>query len=292
MCRPQNVSRASAAARGHRRPFAGIALLIAAGAIWAMATDPACAQQIGAARIVVNQVTGRPPGASQITLRAGIDVVQNEAIETGASSACRVVFQDNTELSVGASSSVTLDRFVFDPNPAKSAVAVSMAKGVARLSTGLLPKEDYSVATPSATIGVRGTVLTITVSLRGTTTVSVGSGSAFVTGAGRTVTVPTGYSTLVVRGSPPTIPVPTPPAPPMTTEMDRLLLQASTVEGGTRVAARSSPAVSPQGDGNTWMLSPNIDPKIQSEIAEDATPLRPTARIVQQGSPGSKGTHR
>ena len=58
--------------------------------------------------------------------------VQNEVIDTADQSASRVVFQDKTELSVGPQSSVVLDRFVFDPDPSKSAVAISIAKGVAR----------------------------------------------------------------------------------------------------------------------------------------------------------------
>ncbi|HZT89781.1 MAG TPA: FecR domain-containing protein [Stellaceae bacterium] len=259
--------------------------IIAAAVLFCLSAAPqAAAQQIGAARIVVNQVTGTPPAAQPVTLRAGIDVVQNEIIDTAASSACRVVFQDNTELSVGASSQVKLDRFVFDPNPSKSAVAISMAKGVARFSTGLLPKENYQITTPGATIGIRGTVLMLTVSARGVSTISVESGSAYVTGAGRTVTVLAGQSTLVVPGSPPTTPVATPPSPPITIEMDRLL-QAANEEYGTRAPARSSPATMPQGGGNTWMLSPNIDPKIQSEIAGDETPPG------FPGSGGSKGTH-
>ena len=113
-----------------------------------------------AAAQVVNTVTGTIQSSRQRSvMRAGIDVFQNEAIDTGDNSASRVVFQDRTELSIGPTSEVVLDRFVFDPNPSNSAVAVSVAKGVARFSTGLLPKPDYLIRTPSCTIGVRGTIL-------------------------------------------------------------------------------------------------------------------------------------
>src|SRR5580704_2285703 len=79
--------------------------------------------QIGATAQVVNSVTGTLATTRQTQiLRAGIDV-----------------FQDQTQLSIGPVSEVVLDKFVFDPNPAASVVAVSVAKGVARFSTGILP---------------------------------------------------------------------------------------------------------------------------------------------------------
>src|SRR5580692_4318820 len=95
-----------------------------AAAAWALimllaapagAADP----QIGAASIVVNSVTGTLATTHEAApLRAGIDVFQNETIDTADNSASRVIFQDRTQLSIGPMSQVVLDRFVFDPNPA------------------------------------------------------------------------------------------------------------------------------------------------------------------------------
>jgi hypothetical protein len=268
---------------------------VAVCAIAAMWASPAVADvQIGATSIVVNTVTGTLATTHETAaLRAGIDVFQNETINTADNSASRVVFQDKTELSVGPQSSVVLDRFVFDPDPSKSAVAISIARGVARFSTGILPKPDYQISTPSAQIGIRGTVLTITVSPARATTVSVDSGLAFVTGHGVTVAVNAGSSTLVRYGMPPTPPVASPPPPLMTLAMDALLLQATTAGNfGTRVGARASDVEIPQLGGNL-MLSPNIDPKVQVEIAGDATPPIPPFGGAggSRGSHGSRGTH-
>jgi uncharacterized membrane protein YgcG len=184
-------------------------------------------QQIGAAAQVVNNVTGTLATTRQrAPLRAGIDVFQNETIDTADNSASRVVFEDRTELSIGPMSQVVLDRFVFDPNPSNSVVAVSVAKGVARFSTGLLPKPDYLIRTPSCVIGVRGTVLTAIVSEARATTVSVQEGAASVTAQGVTVIVNAGQTTFVAFGQPPTPPAASPPPPGITTEMDALLLSA------------------------------------------------------------------
>src|SRR5580704_1800432 len=93
----------------------------------------AAEQHIGAANRVVHLVTGVLSSAeAPAVLRAGIDVFANEVVKTGENSAALLVFEDKTELSIGADSEIVLDRFVFDPDPAKSAVAVSILAGVAR----------------------------------------------------------------------------------------------------------------------------------------------------------------
>jgi hypothetical protein len=184
-------------------------------------------QQIGAAAQVVNSVTGTLATTRQrAVLRAGIDVFQNEIIDTADNSASRVVFQDQTQIAIGPMSQVTLDRFVFDPNPSNSAVAVSVAKGVARFSTGLLPKPDYLIRTPSCAIGVRGTVLTVIVSEARASTVSVQEGQVAVSAQGVTVIVNAGQTTYVAFGQPPTPPAASTAPPGIAVEMDALLQTA------------------------------------------------------------------
>jgi hypothetical protein len=194
--------------------------------------QPAMAQQnIGDTQVVVNDVRGIVGTQEPAVLRVGIDVFQNEIIRTGDKSASRVRFQDNTDLSVGPRSEVTLDRFVFDPSPDKSQVALSIAKGVVRFTTGSLPKSAYKITTPTATIGVRGTIFTISVADDGTTSVSVEEGVALVTSAGATVTLNSGMTTQTTSGSPPSPPTPTPPALPPVVEMDGLLNQDDLTPG-------------------------------------------------------------
>lgn len=179
---------------------------------------------VGSAAQVVNSVTGTLASTQQTqTLRAGIDVFQNETIATAYASASRVVFADKTQLSIGPLSQVVLDTFVFDPNPAASKVAVSVVKGVARFSTGILPKPDYQVSTPSCSIGVRGTVFTTIVSDTRDSWVTVEEGQTTVTAQGVTVEVNPGQTTFVAFGRPPTPPSSSSAAPPVTTQMDALL---------------------------------------------------------------------
>ena len=184
--------------------------------------------QIGSAAQVVNSVTGTLVSTRQPqTLRAGIDVFQNETIDTAYASASRVVFQDRTQLSIGPVSQVVLDRFVFDPNPSASVVAVSIARGVARFSTGVLPKPDYQVRTPACVIGVRGTVFTTIVAANRDSWVTVEEGTATVSAQNVTVTVNAGQTTFVAFGQAPTAPSSSTTPPPVTTQMDALLFNAS-----------------------------------------------------------------
>ena len=187
--------------------------------------------QVGAAAQVVNSVTGTlASNRQQQVLRAGIDVFQNETIDTAYASASRVVFQDRTQLSIGPASQVVLDNFVFNPDPSNSQVAVSLSRGVMRFSTGLLPKPDYQIRTPSCAIGVRGTVFTTIVSASRDSWVSVEDGATAVSAQGVTVTVNAGQTTYVAFGQPPTPPSPSTPPPAITTQMDALL-QTSTPGG-------------------------------------------------------------
>ena len=69
----------------------------------------------------------------------------------------------STNLAVGPTSRVVLDRFVYEGDANSEKVAVGFAKGVFRFTTGTLDKKAYTITTPTAAIGVRGTVLDINV---------------------------------------------------------------------------------------------------------------------------------
>jgi FecR protein len=245
---------------------AGLAVVLSGGA---------AAQQktIGNATRIVHVVTGAISSKEEpAVLRAGIDVFSNEIVKTAEDSAALLVFQDKTELSIGADSEIVLDRFVFDPDPNKSAVAVSILSGVARFSTGVLPKSAYTIRTPSATMSVRGTTLVITVEkgevknplfqeekgqpgkprrqgfscddpLARKTQVDVTTGEVAITAQGETVEVDTGHSSTVQCGSPPSAPTSSPSAPsPQLAKMDTLLQQAT---------VQTSPASIGFGNQNT-----------------------------------------
>ena len=212
------------------------ALTAVAGCAMMAVAGSAAADRIGAPVIVVNSVTGKlDPGAPPRVLRVGIDVFANETIKTEANSAARLVFEDKTVLEIAASSEVRLDSFVFDPNPAKSHMTLSITQGVVRFATGVLPSSAYEIHTPSATLGVRGTVFTIDVSKTGTSCIVSEQGTVIVAGKGKEkdkkVGVEAGNSSCVPLGGAPTSPAPGRP-PQSAIHMLAVLSQAAAPGGG------------------------------------------------------------
>ena len=113
---------------------------------------------IGNTRVVVRTVIGSFEGDIR-TLALEDDVYHNELIETEEQSATKLIFLDETTLTLGPESSLVLDSFVYDPDPSKASLVMTATKGIFRFASGKLPKNAYRLHTPAATIGIRGTVL-------------------------------------------------------------------------------------------------------------------------------------
>ena len=114
--------------------------------------------RIGVAAGVRNQVTATR-SAQERPLAVGNSIFQNEIIRTGASSVAQLLFADQTTLSVGPRSEVTLDRFVYNPSQSTGDVAISLGRGALRFITGSQDPRSYSIRTPVATLGIRGTIV-------------------------------------------------------------------------------------------------------------------------------------
>jgi len=134
--------------------------------------------RVGEAAVVQNEVI-RVSGSGGSQINVGDAVLRNETVRTGASSATRLVMIDSTNLSLGANSSITLDRTVFNDEHSYRDVTIRMTTGAFRFVTGHSDKNAYKITTGIATIGVRGTTLDI-LSQRGRTTVVLQDGASRV----------------------------------------------------------------------------------------------------------------
>ena len=65
-------------------------------------------------------------------------------------------FKDHSNLSVGPSSQVRLDKFVYDPNKGSGTAAMEAVRGTFRFATGAQNKGEVKIKTPSGDIGIRG----------------------------------------------------------------------------------------------------------------------------------------
>ena len=156
----------------------GLALAVGVALSTLFSAGASAQQNIGSAALAHNDVSRELAGSSK-PLVEGESVFRDETVRTGADSTAKLVFLDSTALAVGPISRVLLDRFVYDASPTSQAMAVNLAKGVFRFTTGVLDKKAYSITTPTASIGVRGTVLDIGVATK-RTRVTLVEGAAFV----------------------------------------------------------------------------------------------------------------
>ena len=155
--------------------FAALTILVLSEIGTAQAQAPA---RIGEAAVVQNEVI-RVSGAGGTQINVGDAVLRNETVRTGANSATRLVMIDSTNLSLGASSSITLDRTVFNDEHSYRDVTIRMTTGAFRFVTGHSDKNAYKITTGIATIGIRGTILDI-LAQRGRTMVVLQDGASRV----------------------------------------------------------------------------------------------------------------
>src|SRR2546429_2840461 len=102
------------------------------------ATTSAADQRIGVAAVVRNSVSQLEPQVTRIA--KGDEVVRNEVVRTAADSDARLVFRDDTSLSLGPCSRVKLERMVFD-DPKAGDIAIKLTMGAFRFVTGHSNKE-------------------------------------------------------------------------------------------------------------------------------------------------------
>ncbi|MGG6898997.1 FecR domain-containing protein [Rhizobium sp. BR 315] len=111
-------------------------------------------------------------------------VHRDEQIRTSISGLGQFTFRDGTKLAVGAGSSVTIDKFVFDDSGSVKKLTINAAKGTFRWMSGNSDHSAYQIVTPAGTIGVRGTAFDFYVGANGMTAVVLLNGAAQFCGAG------------------------------------------------------------------------------------------------------------
>jgi hypothetical protein len=137
----------------------GIASLLVAAPL-----ASAAAKGIGVASAIVNQVTGSYGGTNR-ALSVGNAVFANERIRTSEASSAQFLLLDKTSLTVGPNAELALDRFVYDPSSRSTgSVIIKATQGAFRFVTGAMNPTRYTITTPVASLGIRGTILDILLS--------------------------------------------------------------------------------------------------------------------------------
>ena len=141
----------------------------------------------------------------------------DEAITTDGRMAIR--FLDDSTVKLTEHSQLTIDEYIYDPDPSKSKMALTFGLGTARFITGNLnriDKQNIDLKTPTANIAIRGTDFTVTIDELGKSLIillpdalGLSSGEILVTTGMGTVTLnkPFQATTVSVFESSPSNPV-------------------------------------------------------------------------------------
>lgn len=90
----------------------------------------------------------------------GTPIRMNNTLKTGAGSAMGVTFKDNTVMSFGPGTEITMDEYLYNPSTDNLKLSARIARGTLEYISGVIAKlkpEAVAIKTPTGTIGVRGT---------------------------------------------------------------------------------------------------------------------------------------
>jgi hypothetical protein len=98
--------------------------------------------------------------------KPGDAVFASDTLRTEADGTIGVTLMDDTRLSLGPSSEVRLERYVFAPAKGGLGMVLNFVRGVAAYVSGRMAKlspDSIRLETPAAIVGVRGTTVAIQV---------------------------------------------------------------------------------------------------------------------------------
>lgn len=110
--------------------------------------------------VIVERAAQSLPGAVGTRLQTA------DVITTGADGAVGITMSDDSLLSAGPNSTLSLDRFTFDSTTRQGQFETSLRKGSLAVISGRIAKQTpdaMSVRTPSSILGVRGTEFVVSV---------------------------------------------------------------------------------------------------------------------------------
>ena len=114
------------------------------------------AKEIG----IIGFVVGNAFNQDGKKLNVGDPVYFGDTINTEDGGKSQILFIDQTVMTVGSSTELTIDEFIFDPESADGKLLSTIKSGSVKILTGKISEknpENLVVETPAGTIGTRGT---------------------------------------------------------------------------------------------------------------------------------------
>jgi hypothetical protein len=135
--------------------------LVIAPATWAQAFA-------GTVKKVTGDVVLRR-GTARLSVHDGLHLMPHDMLETPAGGSVGFILRDGTRVSMGASSTVEIDSYLFEPGQGKLGMLLRLVRGVMVYISGKMAElspDSVKVETPVGVVGLRGTEFGI--SLEGT----------------------------------------------------------------------------------------------------------------------------
>jgi hypothetical protein len=91
-------------------------------------------------------------------LKVGDPVFKGDILQTGADGALGVTFDDETTLHLSGNAQLTVDHFIYEEAGTNNSALFNIASGtLAFVASAVAKSGDMKIATPTATMGIRGT---------------------------------------------------------------------------------------------------------------------------------------
>ena|SRR5690349_6152069 len=136
--------------------YVGRAAMLATGVLL---TVSASADEIGQIKVAQGQVAVVRDGRS-LPGSVGSRLQISDVVTTGADGSVGITMSDDTLLSAGPNSVLSLERYAFDPTTSRGRFDAALNKGTLAVISGRMTKQSadaMTVRTPAAVLGVRGT---------------------------------------------------------------------------------------------------------------------------------------
>jgi len=124
---------------------------------------PSIAAEIGRIKVAKGTVTIERDGAV-VPASVGARVQTSDRIRTAADSSVGITMDDDSLLSAGPNSVLSLDRYAFDPTTNQGRFDAALNKGTLSVISGRIAKQSpdaMTVRTPAIILGVRGTTFAV-----------------------------------------------------------------------------------------------------------------------------------
>src|SRR5579884_4016514 len=124
---------------------------------YAQAQPTPAPDAIGKVEKVVGDVTVMRNGAA-VTLHVGDAVFKSDVVQTGTNSSVGISFPDGTAVNLIANTRMALNEYSYDANSNSNSALLTLVEGTFAFVAGKVAHTgDMKIATPVATMGIRGT---------------------------------------------------------------------------------------------------------------------------------------